>query len=178
MKKIIYSILIFLYLNSIALAQTIDLVCTPDSEVNSSYQQEKIWIKFNKPKFFITLDLDKMKVKKLSFSKKREKYSNVGGVILEKGPVLDGKYKGYKFIKAGELIPNELYVYNLIEIIEINSGFGLLTTQYRLNNNQITSIEKNMNKFTYSEFEKARKEYENKNLEPINFFGGLEGLCE
>ena len=84
----------------------------------------------------------------------------------------------YKFVKAGELVANELYVYNLISILESNYGFGIYVEQYRLNNNQIDQIEKKMDKFTFSEFEKSRKDYQSKNLELIKYFGGMSGLCD
>ncbi len=177
MNKIFFILILSIFFSGNILAKTIDIVCKPDTEWDSSYKKKKIWITFNKPKFFITLDLDKMMVTKLSYSKNREKYSNVTGVILEKGSVLKDKYKAYKFIKAGELIANELYVYNLYEIIEYNDGYGLLVSQYRLNNIQITAIEKKLNKYTFSEFENARSEYETKNLDLIKFYGGMEGIC-
>ena len=177
MKFLIFIFFILLFFNKTALAKPIELVCTPDTEWDSSFKKEKIWIKYNKPKFFVSVDLNELQVKKLSFSKKKKKYSNVVNVPLEKFPEKNGMYS-YKFVKAGELVANELYVYNLISILESNYGFGIYVEQYRLNNNQIDQIEKKMDKFTFSEFEKSRKDYQSKNLELIKYFGGMSGLCD
>ena len=35
-----------------------------------------------------------------------------------------------------------------------------------------------MSSFTYSEFEKARKDYEKRNQELIEYFGGMSGPCD
>lgn len=176
MNKIFFILILSIFLSSNILAKTTDIVCKPNTEWDSSYKKKKIWFTFNKPKFFIGIDRDDLVVNKLAFSKKKEKYINVN-IPIEKIEENNASYT-YAFIKAGELVANKSYVYNLIRIYDYKSGFAIYVDQYRLNDIQIDRIENQMSSFTYSEFEKARKDYEKRNQELIEYFGGMSGPCD
>ena len=89
--------------------------------------------------FFIGIDRDDLVVNQLAFSKKKEKYINVN-IPIEKTTENNASYT-YAFIKAGELVANKSYVYNLIRIYDYKSGFAIYVDQYRLNDIQIDRIE-------------------------------------
>ena len=184
MIRIIFILFItqFIFINSYA--SYIEIICNADSEWKSLMgKKEKIWIKFNKPKYIFHLDEDNMKIIKMGFSKDTSEVSSVDAniEIKSEGENTDS-YRFYTSadLSIGESVINEFSLLSFNDI-SLNNRFGLFMEQYRLHPEQLILIGKEMQNDKFSELQRARREiskdtsYKYKRIE---YFGGQEGLCE
>ena len=173
MKKIISIIIFGLLIGGNAYANKpvyIELICAPDTQWEDAYTNtKKIWFPSFKPKFLIHMDLDKMKVVKVGYSKNEDEIRDVSIPIEEK--FVDVNYE-YRFIKSGSLNEN-LNVFNIITVLSGRGMDGLFVVQYQLNSEVTSFIMNEMKNDTASEFERAMKKYSDKNLTSIMSSGGL-----
>ena len=173
MKKLFLSILaICLLLGGNAYANKpvyIELICAPDTEWEDAYTNtKKIWFPSFKPKMLIHMDLDKMKVVKIGYSKNEDEIRDVSIPIEEK--FVDVNYE-YSFIKSGSLNEN-LNVFNIITILSSKWMDGLFVIQYQLKSEVTNFIMNEMKNDTVSEFDRAMKVYTKKSGEFIGYTGG------
>ena len=173
MKKILSIIIFGLLLSGNAYANKpiyVELICAPDTEWEGGYgsPNKKIWFPSFKPKFLIHMDLDKMKVVKVGYSKNEDEIRDVSIPIEEK--LVEGNNE-YRFIKSGSLNEN-LNVFNIMTVLSNKSIDGLFVVQYQLNKEVSNFMINEMKNDTASEFDRAMKKYSNKNLTSIMPFGG------
>jgi len=146
-----------------------ELICAPDKEWEGMASEgKKIWFPSFKPKFFIHMDLHKMKVVKIGYSKNEDEIRDVSIPIEEN--FVDGNYE-YIFIKSGSLNKN-LNVFNIITVLSSRGMDGLFVIQYQLKSEVTDFIINEMKSDTASEFERAMKVYTKKSGEFISYSGG------
>ena len=172
MKKILSIIVVSLVLSGNAYANKpvyIELICAPDTEWEGmASESKKIWFPSFKPKMLIHMDLDKMKVVKIGYSKNEDEIRDVSIPIEEK--FVDGNNE-YRFIKSGSLNEN-LNVFNIITILSSKWMDGLFVIQYQLKSEVTNFIMNEMKNDTVSEFDRAMKVYTKKSGEFIGYTGG------
>ena len=172
MKKLLLVLFILLPLQ--ANSEIAKLTCTPDTKWGKNIaNEEKIWFTFFKPKMYVHLDKENLKVLKLGFSKNKNDLSDVD-LTVEKVNV-DGRTE-FKFLKSG-LISNE-NIFNQIIILDGTTIYGFYMEQYRFTEKQLKPILNQMQSDTYSELESSIEKYSSDNIEVIPQFGGMSGLCE
>ena len=172
MKKLLSILLLGFLLSGNAYANKpvyIELICAPDNEWKGmASESKKIWFPSFKPKFLIHMDLDKMKVVKIGYSKNEDEIRDVSIPIEKK--FVDGNNE-YRFIKSGSLNGN-LNVFNIITVLSGRGMDGLFVVQYQLNSEVTSFIMNEMKNDTVSEFDRAMKKYSDKNLTSIMTSGG------
>lgn len=147
----------------------IELICAPDNEWKGmASESKKIWFPSFKPKFLIHMDLDKMKVVKIGYSKNEDEIRDVSIPIEKK--FVDGNNE-YRFIKSGSLNQN-LNVFNIITVLSSKWMDGLFVIQYQLKSEVTNFIMNEMKNDTVSEFDRAMKVYTKKSGEFIGYSGG------
>tara|TARA_B100000927_G_C16436620_1_gene457906 strand:+ start:219 stop:782 length:564 start_codon:yes stop_codon:yes gene_type:complete len=147
----------------------LELVCAPDTEWEGvGGETKKIWFPSLKDKFLIHMDLEEMKVVKLGYSKNEDEIRDVDIPVEKKNT--NGNFE-YLFIKSGSANEN-LNIINIIRVLSSGWLDGLFIQQYRLNREVTAFIISEMKSDTVSEFERAMKKYESKNLMSIMPFGG------
>ena len=172
MKKLLGIIVLGLLFSGNAYANKpvyIELICAPDTEWKGmASESKKIWFSSFKPKMLIHMDLDKMKVVKIGYSKNEDEIRDVSIPIEEK--FVDGNNE-YRFIKSGSLNGN-LNVFNIITILSSKWMDGLFVIQYQLKSEVTDFIMNEMKNDTVSEFDRAMKVYTKKSGEFIGYTGG------
>ena len=118
------------------------------------------------------MDLKKMKVVKIGYSKNEDEIKNVNIPIEEE--VLDGNNE-YKFIKSGSLNGN-LNVFNIIKILSNKWIDGIFVVQYQLKGKVTNFVLNEMKNDTVSEFERSLDLYEKKFGEYISSEGGMSAV--
>ena len=179
MKKLFSLILVLgLFWSGMASANNIiKLVCTPDQEWDSKLKTKKIWIPFNKPKFFIHFDSVDMKIIKIVYSKKNSDVKIVNIPVEKK---IENNVMTYQFINGAKLnsVEDVINTYSLIDYGIDSSSFAIYVEQYRPTPEQSSLIIQEMRSRSYSEFQKAKQKFESKNIKYIKLFGGFAGPCE
>jgi len=172
MKKIFLVLLLGFLLSGNVYANKpvyVELVCAPDTEWDgNASESKKIWFPSFKPKFLIHMDLNKMKVVKIGYSKNEDEIRDVSIPIEKK--FVDGNNE-YRFIKSGSVNKN-LNVFNIITVLSSRGMDGLFVVQYQLKDEVSSFIINEMQNDTVSEFNRALKKYSVKNLTYISPFGG------
>jgi hypothetical protein len=172
MKKLLSILLLGFLLSGNAYANKpvyIELICAPDNEWKGmASESKKIWFPSFKPKFLIHMDLDKMKVVKIGYSKNEDEIRDVSIPIEKK--FVDGNNE-YRFIKSGSLNQN-LNVFNIITVLSSKWMDGLFVIQYQLKSEVTNFIMNEMKNDTVSEFDRAMKVYTKKSGEFIGYSGG------
>jgi len=172
MKKLLSILLLGFLLSGNVYANKpvyIELICAPDNEWKGmASESKKIWFPSFKPKFLIHMDLDKMKVVKIGYSKNEDEIRDVSIPIEKK--FVDGNNE-YRFIKSGSLNQN-LNVFNIITVLSSKWMDGLFVIQYQLKSEVTNFIMNEMKNDTVSEFDRAMKVYTKKSGEFIGYSGG------
>ena len=174
MKKIFLQIIFVLFLCVNAHSEDqpvyVELICAPDTEWEGmASENKKIWFPSLKPKFFIHMDLKKMKVVKIGYSKDEDEIRDVS-IPIEKNAV-DGNIE-YQFIKSGSLNEN-LNVFNIINVLSNDFMDGIFVIQYQLNGKVTNFILDEMKDDTPSELERSLKLYTKNSGEFIGYTGGM-----
>ena len=172
MKKLLSIIVLSLVLSGNGYANKpvyMELICAPDMKWEGmASESKKIWFPSFKPKLLIHMDLDKMKVVKIGYSKNEDEIRDVSIPIEKK--FVDG-HNEYRFIKSGSLNEN-LNVFNIITVLSSKWMDGLFVIQYQLKNEVTDFIINEMKSDTVSEFDRAMKVYTKKSGEFIGYSGG------
>lgn len=170
-KKFFFILVFFLAITSNSNARYIEFTCAPDREWTGGIGEgKKIWFNFLKPKFFIHMDLDKLEVLKLGFSKNKEEIEDVK-LKVEKSS--KEELTELKFLKSGRIGSNANVFNKFTLVTSYNYSYGIFYDQYILNDEQAFFITKEMKADTFSEFSRALEVYTDKMSSYIPPKGGM-----
>ena len=186
MKKLLGIVVLGLLFSGNVFAKYIEIVCTPEEEFGADLKREKIWFKFNKPKYVFHFDEENLVITKMGLTKNVEDLNSINiSVEKQMKEISQSLYPLYGFHTSAKLSGYEDVV-NTFELIDFGGQgsfdrFALFVNQYRLKPEHTKLLAKEMKNLSLSEFNRAREKVHSEtymSIGRIDIFGGINGFCE